>query len=459
MSKLSIKSRVTLWYTTLMTILAVIAFAFILSISDMAIETSIKNNLKDMVAKSADEVEYDDGELEIDKDMKYYSNGINILIYKKNGDFVDGRMTDGFTANIVFENEKLNTINNNGEQFYVYDRLLKFDDHPDIWVRGIAVSSGVGSTLGTMVNIGLIALPFLVVFAALGGYFITKSAFRPVTQIRETAEIISDDHDLSKRINLSGGKDEIYALAATFDKMLDRLQRSFEAEKQFTADASHELRTPISVILSQCEYALEHGCRDQETKNSCEVILRQAQKVSGLIAQLLMLARADKGFEKLQLEQFNLSELVEIIADEQRTEAKKKHIEITAAVGPDIYITADQTLITRLIFNLISNAIQYGKHGGYVIVELSRIPEQAVIRVIDNGIGISQEHLQRIWDRFYQVEASRTDDKCLGLGLSMVKWIAEAHNGNVLAESTPGVGSTFTIFLPLSNKSLIPDCL
>lgn len=459
MRMLSIKSRVTLWYTTLMTILAVLVFAFIFSISDMAIETSIKNNLKDMVAKTADEVEYDDGELEIDKDIKYYSNGIYILVYKKNGDFVDGHMPEGFVADTVFENEKLNTVKNNSEQFYVYDQLLKFNDHPDIWVRGIAVSSGVGSTLGTMVNIGLIALPFLVIFAAAGGYFITKRAFHPVTQIRETAEKISEDRDLSKRINLSGGKDEIYALAATFDKMLDRLQRSFEAEKQFTADASHELRTPISVIVSQCEYALEHVCKDQETKNSYEVILRQAQKVSGLIAQLLMLARADKGFEKLRLEQFNLSELVEIVADEQRTEANRKQIHINTAVEPDIYVTADQALITRLMFNLLSNAIQYGKHGGFVNVELSRLPDQAVIRVIDNGIGISQEHLQRIWDRFYQVETSRTDGKSLGLGLSMVKWIAEAHNGNVSVQSTPGVGSTFTFTLPLSNKLLIPDCL
>ena len=456
---LSIKSRVTLWYTILMTILAVLVFVFIFSISDMAIETEMKNNLKDLVAENADEIEYDDGELEIDEDIKFYNNGVYILIYKKNGDFVDGIMPEGFISDAVFENGKLNTVMNSSEQFFVYDQLLKFNDHPDIWVRGIVVSSGVGSTLGTMVNIGLIALPFLVAFTAVGGYLITKRAFCPVTQIREAAEKISEGRDLSKRINLSGGKDEIYALAATFDKMLDRLQRSFEAEKQFTADASHELRTPISVIISQCEYALEHACQDQETKNSIEVILRQAHKVSGLIAQLLMLARADKGFEKLRLEQFNLSDLVEIVADEQRTEAKKKQIQINTAVEPNIYVNADQMLITRLMFNLISNAIQYGKPGGFVNVDLCRLPDQAVIRVIDNGIGISQEQLQRIWDRFYQVETSRTDGKSLGLGLSMVKWIAEAHNGNVSVQSMLGVGSTVTFTLPLANKLLIPDFL
>ncbi len=452
MRMLSIKSRVTLWYTTLMTILAVLVFAFIFSVSDMAIEASIKNNLKDTVAKAADEIEYDDGELEIDKDIKFYSGGISILVYKKNGDFVDGHMPEGFAADAVFENEKLNTVMSNSEQFYVYDQLLKFGDHPDIWVRGIAVSSGVGSTLGTMVNIGLVALPFLIIFAAAGGYIITKRAFYPVTQIREAAKKISEGRDLSKRINLSGGKDEIYALAATFDSMLDRLQRSFEAEKQFTADASHELRTPISVIISQCEYALEHICKDQETKNSFEVIMRQAQKISGLIAQLLMLARADKGFEKLGLEQFNLSELTEIVADEQRAEAQKKQIQINTAVEPGVYVNADQTLIMRLLINLLSNAIQYGKPGGFVNVELFRLPDQAVIRVIDNGIGISQEHLQRIWDRFYQVEPSRTDEKSLGLGLSIVKWIAEAHSGNVSVQSLTGIGSTFTFTLPLSGK-------
>lgn len=454
---LSIKNRVTLWYTMLMTILAVLVFAFIFSIGDMAIETAMKNNLKDLVAENADEIEYDDGELEIDKDIKFYNNGVYILIYKRNGDFVDGIMPEEFAADTVFEDGKLNTVKNSSEQFYVYDHLLKFNDHPDIWVRGIAVSSGVGSTLGTMVNTGLIVLPFLVIFAAVGGYLITKRAFRPVTQIREAAEKISEGRDLSKRIYLSGGKDEIYALAATFDKMLDRLQHSFEAEKQFTADASHELRTPISVIVSQCEYALEHACKDQETKNSFGVILRQAQKISGLIAQLLMLARTDKGFEKLRLELLNLSELVEIVADEQRTEAKKKQIEITAIVEPKIYVNADQALITRLMVNLLSNAIQYGKPCGFVNVELCGLQDKAVVSVIDNGIGISQEHLQRIWDRFYQVETSRTDGKSLGLGLSMVKWIAEAHSGNISVQSTPGVGSTFTFTLPMANKLLIPD--
>jgi hypothetical protein len=156
----SIKSRVTLWYTVLMTILVVLVFVFIFTISDMAIETAMKNNLKDLVAENADEIEYDDGELEIDEDIKFYDNGVYILIYKKNGDFIDGHMPEGFAADTVFENEEFNIVKNNSEQFYVYDQLLKFNDHPDIWVRGIAVSSGAGSTLGTMVNIGfLLFLP------------------------------------------------------------------------------------------------------------------------------------------------------------------------------------------------------------------------------------------------------------------------------------------------------------
>ena len=171
-----------------------------------------------------------------------------------------------------------------------------------------------------------------------------------------------------------------------------------------------------------------------------------------------MLARTDKGFEKLRLELLNLSELVEIVADEQRTEAKKKQIEITAIIEPNIYVNADQALITHLMVNLLSNAIQYGKPGGFVNIELCGLPDKAVISVIDNGIGISPEHLQRIWDRFYQVETSRTDSS-LGLGLSMVKWIAEAHSGNISVQSTSGIGSTFTFTLPSTNKLLIPDRL
>lgn len=448
MKKLSIKSRVTLWYTALMVILVVLVLVFMFSISDAVIETSAKNDLKSRVSESADEIEYDDGELDIDDDVDFLSHDIYILIYSADGSVIDGKMPDGFAADTALEDGQLKTVEIDGEPYYVYDVRLTFSSYDDVWVRGVTPISDATAALDTMLNIALISLPFLVILAAAGGYWITKRAFRPVEQISAAADQIGGGRDLSQRIHLSGGKDEISALAATFDSMFDRLQRSFEAEKQLTADASHELRTPVTVIISQCEYVLEHSKNEQELRDAFTVILRQAQKMSGLIAQMLTLARADRGFEKLHPETFNLSEMVEIIADEQRAAAQEKDISIIIEMEPDIIVKADQTMIARLVINLLSNALQYGHPKGVAHITLRRSGDWVTLQVRDNGIGISAEHLPKIWDRFYRADTSRTGGSGTGLGLAMVKWIAEAHGGSVSAESAPGLGSTFTFSFP-----------
>jgi heavy metal sensor kinase len=450
MRKLSIKSRVTLWYMVLMVILVALVLFFMFLISEKVIETSAKDDLKNQVIKSADEIEYDDGELDIDDDLDYYSHDIYIMIYHEDGSLIDGRMPDGFDPAVSLENETMKTVNIEGEQYYLYDTRVTFDKHDDIWVRGITAVSESASIMNTMINIALIVLPVLMILGTLGGYWITKKAFRPVEQIREAANRISEGSDLSQRINLSEGKDEIYALAATFDRMLDRLQYSFEAEKQFTADASHELRTPVTVIISQCEFALEHSQRGPEARAAFELILRQSHRMASLVSQLLTLSKTDRGFVKLQPEVFDLSELLEIIADEQLGSAQEKNVSIRTKIEPKIMVNADQAMITRLVINLITNAIKYGNENGYIEVELEQSKNNAIISVRDNGIGISTEHLPKIWNRFYRVDSSRTDGKSAGLGLSIVKWIADAHNGNVSVESTPGDGSTFIFTLPLN---------
>ena len=455
MKRLSIKGRVTLWYTVLMVILVILVLVFMFSVSDTMIETSARNDLKSQVTKSADEIEYDDGKLEIDDDVDYLSHGIYILIYDADGSLIDGKMPDGFATGTVLEDGDTKTVEIDGEPYYVYDVRLTFDSHEDVWVRGITAVSDSAAAMDTMLNIAFISLPFLVILAAAGGYWITKRAFRPVEQIRAAADRIGEGHDLSRRIHLTGGKDEIYALAATFDSMFDRLQRSFEAEKQLTADASHELRTPVTVITAQCEYVMEHAKSEEEMKDAFAVILRQAQKMSGLISQMLTLARADRGLEKLHPEAFNLSEMVDIIADEQRAAAQEKDISITTEIEPDIIVKADHTMIARLVINLLSNAIQYGSPKGFAHITLRRSDDRVTLQVRDNGAGISAEHLPKIWDRFYRADASRTGGGGAGLGLAMVKWIAEAHGGYVSVESAPGLGSTFTFSFPSGHNILV----
>ena len=238
-------------------------------------------------------------------------------------------------------------------------------------------------------------------------------------------------------------------LAAAFDGMCDRLERSFEAERQFTSDASHELRTPVAVILAECD-SLDHGQPTEEDyRQSVDVIRRQGQQMSRLIGQLLHITRLEQGTQKLQLETADLSQLVEVLCEEQAHLAPEGTT-LTVHTQPDLLVNGDVTLLSRLLTNLISNAYRYGKPNGHVWVDLRREDQWAVMSVRDDGIGIAPEDRERIFQRFYQVDAARGKDGS-GLGLFMVQQAARLHGGSVTVDSRLGEGSTFIVRLPLEN--------
>lgn len=447
MKKLSIRLRVTLWFTALMTLLVAIVLAFLFSVSSSLVHSESQKKLENLVNLVRTEL-LADGESEIPDEFVSGHDESYIAVFAADGSLLHGNLPPDLELNLPFADQKTQTFENNGKNWTVYDRQVILADQSIKWVRGIVANREEGTTYSAMLRLALFASPFLILLAAAGGYFITGRAFRPVKQITELAEKIGDGKDLSQRISLGQGKDEIYELAATFDRMFDRLEASFEIEKQFTSDASHELRTPTSVIISQCEYALENADTLDETKTALSTVLRQAQKMSGLIAQLLTLARADKG-QKLNIELVNLSELFELVVAEQSERATEKQITIQTRIAPNLLIHGDQTLLMRMLINLVTNGITYGRKGGSISAELESDGSRIIGRVRDDGIGIAPEHLSKIWERFYQVEASRSpSDSSVGLGLSMVKWIAEAHGGSVSATSEPGVGSIFTFTLP-----------
>jgi len=339
---------------------------------------------------------------------------------------------------------ELRGVGGEGAEWRVYDVNLSVKDYGGAWVRGVASLSAAEGAMDTLLRLALFALPGLVLIAAVGGWLITRRAFLPVRRIADTAESIGGSGDLSQRIGPPYGRDEMGALARTFDGMFDRLERAFKKERQFTADASHELRTPMAVIMAQSEYGLEHP---GEAERSLNVVLKQSQKLSALLHQLLLLARADNKTARLNLETLELSELTELVIEQQQEFAQERGITLHAELQPGLTLRADETMLMRLLINLIQNAIRYGRTGGNVWVSLKKGGGAVVGRVRDDGIGIPKELQPRIWERFYQVEPSRSGDGS-GLGLSMVKWIAEAHGGSVRVDSQPGEGSVFEFVLP-----------
>lgn len=449
--------RVTLWYTGLVVIIMALVLAFILTSSDKVVLFNMKNQLKNTVKDSIEDIKYKHGQLEIDDEFETLEDGVNILIYSKQGELLVGHNPAGFNKQGLLKSDEIQIIKNGNKEWIVYDFLYHAGDDEQVWVRGIMTMNQLSSTMNTIILVTLITFPLLILIAAVGGYFITQRAFRPVKQMSDSASEIGDGKDLSKRINLQGSsKDEIYHLAQTFDKMFERLETSFESEKQFTSDASHELRTPTSVIISQCEYALSQRNNPKEMEESLEVILRQSRKMSSLISQLLLLARADQGnHDTFQFECINMSELTEIVVEELSLMVQEASIDLTTNIEEDLFIKADQTLMMRLLMNLLTNAIAYGKENGIVNIQLFRDETNIIGKVSDNGIGISEEHITKIWERFYRVDAARTSSNIgnTGLGLSMVKWIVELHGGEITVESKLGEGSTFTFKLPIEKRA------
>ena len=443
----SIKLKIGLWYMGIMILLVFSSLAIVFYISENIIHSSVRTYLKDVVIHRIDYLTIKNGEIIIDSNFDTMIQNVEIAIYDKDFKFLYGNSPNGFEMdNRKSKDDKIMIIRSNNQKWYVYNKKIELGNYGKVWIRGVMPNIGQSSAIETVIQISFVILPFFLILSAIGGYIITKNAFTPIEKIRRIAEKINEGNDLSQRINLGKGDDELHTLANTFDIMFDRLQTSFENEIQFTSDVSHELRTPITVILTQAEYGKDSISSVEEAQKSFGIIEKEGQKMSKLVSQLLTLARMERGRQKLNIENINLSELLEMIIETQTLSAKTKNIKFVTKIMPGIYANIDEMMIMRVFTNLISNAISYGKQNGTVTVELFLQKNRVVCKISDDGIGISEDKLDKIWLRFYQVDPSKNGDNS-GLGLSMVKKIIELHKGEVFVESELGKGTTFTIIL------------
>lgn len=431
----------------IMILLVFSSLAIVFYISENIIHSSVRTYLKDVVIHRIDYLTIKNGEIIIDSNFDTMIQNVEIAIYDKDFKFLYGNSPNGFEMdNRKSKDDKIMIIRSNNQKWYVYNKTIELGDYGKVWIRGVMPNIGQSSAIETVIQISFVILPFFLILSAIGGYIITKNAFTPIEKIRKIAEKINEGNDLSQRINLGKGDDELHTLANTFDVMFDRLQTSFENEIQFTSDVSHELRTPITVILTQAEYGKDSISSVEDAQKSFGIIEKEGQKMSKLVSQLLTLARMERGKQKLNIENINLSELLEIIIETQTLSAKTKNIKFVTKIMPEIYANIDEMMIMRVFTNLISNAISYGKQNGTITVELFLQENRIVSKISDDGIGISEDKLDKIWLRFYQVDPSKNGDNS-GLGLSMVKKIIELHKGEIFVESELGKGTTFTIIL------------
>lgn len=445
---MSIKLKIALYNTFLMSIVVVLVLLFMNSISDSVVEATTREQLKFIVHENAEEIEWDDGVLEID-DIDFYENHVNTLVYSIDGYHIAGYISHIEEFNTPLTHGVITPITVAGVNFLVYDYLVESRKYEDVFIRGIVSLTEMTDTFNALFYFTFYSLPLLIILAGFGSYAISKKSMKPLEKIIDIANEISDGDDLSRRIDLGKGKDEIHNLSNTFDIMFGKLEKAFIAEKQFTSDVSHELRTPIAVILAECECNLTNETDEDEKTESLQSIQNQAKKMQTLTTALLNFIRMDNGIHKANLEEVDLSELIELVCEEQESllpENKK----IITQLPDTLILNLDYGMMIRVLSNLIDNGFKYGKDDGYVKVELKEQDEIIILSIEDNGIGISQEHIGNIFNRFYQVDTSRTmkNQGSMGLGLSMVEQLIKCHNGTIKVESEIGAGTKFIIEIP-----------
>lgn len=297
-----------------------------------------------------------------------------------------------------------------------------------------------------------IVVPLTLVLAGCGGYLLARRSLLPVVAMSAQASRIGAEN-LHERLQVKNARDELGKLATSFNELLDRVSRSFERQRRFVADASHELRTPVAIFCGETDVALSQPKRtEQEYRDSLRVVGQEAKRLKHIVEDLFTLARADAGQYPLELTDFYLDELAAECCRNMRSLASTKQITAECEISCELPARADETLVRRMLLNLLDNAIKYTPPGGNMRVRGGSKNGNYYLSIEDSGPGIPEDLQRRIFERFFRVDKARSrsesDGGGAGLGLSIASWIAEVHGGEIeLTRSSPA-GSVFTVRLP-----------
>ncbi len=445
MIKMTIKIKIMLWYSSLLALLLGIVVPLIYFTMKTTMYDNAESLLRIHTSQALENFEFENNEIEISR-FKNIS-GTSFMIFDAQGEIIINTSVNNNFDDLAPDYDRIINYDDESGNWLIFDQQLEEDEQDIGWIRAYVSLASVSSALNNLKMIIIIAFPIYLLIGVLGGLFISKKALKPIDDITKTAKIISTG-DLSQRLGMADTGDEVSRLAKTFDEMINKLEDSLLKEKRFTANSSHELRTPISVIMANSEDMLDREHTLSEYKESLTLILNESKKMRSMVSKLLTLSKGDEAKIKYEFENIDLGLLIEGIIEEMMDAAKEKNLMLNYGFKEDITIQADQTLIIRLIMNLIDNSIKYSKENSQIEVFLSKQSDYAQIIVKDNGVGIPEEELPNIYNRFYRVDKSRSGEGT-GLGLSIVKHIVEIHKGEIFIESELSVGTTVKVLLPI----------
>lgn len=432
LDQLPVSLKVTLWYTLLMTIVFICIMGILVKFTDHLRVSKEKLVLQKYVVNTAKHI----------TEFEALNNGMYMLLYDKDGNLLDGQYPPEFPEDIDFNEKDVQTLDTASQSYFYYDMRVAARSSHRQWIRGIVPVDHLWENHQIMRQALLLSPLFFLFIAIFIGYRIVKHGFRPVETISQTVRSIGEERDLSKRILLDEGGDEIHQMAHTFNEMLDKIEDSVKREKRFSADVSHELRTPVSVIMSESEYGKDFTSSIEEARDSFTTIFQQSQRMSRLINELLELARIENP-SHAPLESLDYSLLLRELAESyaEKLSHNIPSLHFTCQITSGLSVQGNQPLLYLAITNLLDNACKFTKDE----IQLTLVQTESkhtLLRVTDNGIGMTANELAQSWDRLYQADRNR-NTKGIGLGLALVKRITALHNGHVWAKSEVGKGSTF----------------
>ena len=457
--KYPLKINLTIWYMVILFLVLI----FFSSILYFYLESQLSEEVKSILEIEMQQLKSEINETGLNSDYLLNSvdrENLTTFVYNSQGKLMNKNLESEFIQDIITEVNKKNN----------FFKIIEYKNQKWAVLRS-AVNSGAAQDftqtyhinlvysfareqkmLDNLILILLIMIPLTLILASGGGYFLASRALKAIDLISVTAEKISQSN-LSQRIRVNEGReDEIGRLVKTLNSLLDRLENSFYRQKQFNADVSHELKTPISVIKAQIEEAIDSEKKlTSDQKNILLTIKKQIEQMNQLVSQMLLLAKVDGKNIKPDKEEFDLNVVVDAVIEEMNNLASEKNISIKKEIreGQEFRMKADLSLITQLLLNLIDNALKYSKDSGKIKIILTKLDGFYRLNIIDNGIGIAEEDLDDIFKRFYRVDKSRSREYGgTGLGLSICSWIVKIHGGEINIKSSLKKGSNFEILLP-----------
>jgi heavy metal sensor kinase len=456
-SRLPIRWRLTLWYVALLALaLALFGGSFYFGLRYLLYDT-VDTNLRNHAAlvQSAIGLENGQPQVSVGQVLDPANDDQFVRLFSADGDVILDTAADeddrpanpeGVRAAQAGGSD-LRWLDGGDDRLRILTEQVVHDG-ATVGVLQVGTESDADETLAFARTLIAVAAPLVLLLATGGGLWLAGRALTPIDRITRTAAGIGE-RDLSRRISAVLPNDEVGRLARTFNAMLDRIEGAFGRQRQFTADAAHELRTPLALMQSQLELALAQPRAAERDQLVLETLAGDVERLSRLSSTLLALARSDARGIELVREPVDLPQLLDLVADQYAALAEAGGVSIAVDAEP-VTVIADEDLLLQVLVNLLDNALRHAPRGSVVTLACRQAGASAVVHVADQGAVIAPEHLPHLFERFYRVEPDRDQRRGgIGLGLSICRSIVDAHGGAISVESTPGTGTTIRVELPL----------